>query len=390
MYLTTKKYVERAVINGDIIDALFEGVTVQPTRVQTTIEYDDFYRTITREVNEVTTNYCPRDKYINCCYAVHVAAAAHPHPEEEYETFRIPKKTRGFREINAPRSELKRDQKDVASSLASLGVLSHDSAWAYIPGRSVVKAMKEHQRNNSRWFLKIDLHDFFGSCSPEFIKESLLNIFPFAYYKDIEPEITEDLMNNLTHIACLNGGLPQGTPLSPALVNLIMVGYDYKINKMLYELGKNNIVLRQHYVYTRYADDIIISARSKFDYNLIVNKIKELLESTPLTINEEKTRFGSSAGRNWNLGIMLNKDNKLSVGHKKKHDIKVLVHNYCIDTINGIMWELDELYYIQGQLSWLQNVEPDYYKGILNYWRVKYHIDVAIRVAQDIKIKIEG
>lgn len=86
---------------------------------------------------------------------------------------------------------------------------------------------------------------------------------------------------------------------------------------------------------------------------------------------------------------MLNKDNKLSVGHKKKHDIKVLVHNYCIDVINGIMWELDELYYIQGQLSWLQNVEPDYYKGILNYWKVKYHIDVAIRIAQDIKIKIE-
>ena len=81
MYLTTKKYVERAVINGDIIDALFEGTTVQPTRVQTTIEYDDFYRTVTREVDEVTTEYCPRDKYINCCYAIHVAAAAHPHPE---------------------------------------------------------------------------------------------------------------------------------------------------------------------------------------------------------------------------------------------------------------------------------------------------------------------
>ena len=57
MYLTTKKYVERAVINGDIIDALFEGTTVQPTRVRTTIEYDDFYRTITREVDEVTTEY---------------------------------------------------------------------------------------------------------------------------------------------------------------------------------------------------------------------------------------------------------------------------------------------------------------------------------------------
>ena len=68
-----------------------------------------------------------------------------------------------------------------------------------------------------------------------------------------------------------------------------------------------------------------------------------------------------------------------------KHDIKVLVHNYCIDAINGIMWELDELYYIQGQLSWLQNVEPNYFKGFRKYLSDKYNTDIKDLIILDIK-----
>ena len=67
--------------------------------------------------------------------------------------------------------------------------------------------------------------------------------------------------------------------------------------------------MKQKYIYTRYADDIIISARNKFDYRIILKALNKLFKDTPLSINKEKTRFGSNAGRNWNLGVMCNKDN---------------------------------------------------------------------------------
>lgn len=307
--------------------------------------------------------------------------AKHPHPETEYKTFRIPKRTHGFREINAPLPELKTDLKYISNLLTNyLGILSHDSAWAYIPGRDVVHAMKEHTKNKSRWYLKLDLHDFFGSCNKEFIIKQLKKIYPFAALTTY----TDEILNNIADLATKDNGLPQGTPLSPTLTNLIMVEFDYKINNILKNMAGKEIEL-QKYIYTRYADDIIISAKNKFDYNKIVIAIKELFSDTPLTINEEKTRFGSSSGRNWNLGVMCNKDNEVTVGYKRKQQMKVIINNYMKDKEQDILWSLEDLYWLQGQLSWLQNVEPTYFKGFRIYINNKYNRDIVNSIIVDIK-----
>lgn len=307
--------------------------------------------------------------------------AKHPHPETEYETFRIPKKTHGFREINAPLPELKKDLKHIANLLTGyLGILSHDSAWAYVPGRDVVYAMKEHTKNKSRWYLKLDLHDFFGSCSKEFIIKQLKKIYPFAELTTH----TDEILNNIAELATKDNGLPQGTPLSPVLTNLIMVEYDYKINNILKHMSGREIEA-QRYIYTRYADDIIISAKNKFDYNKIVTAIKGLFNDAPLTINEEKTRFGSSSGRNWNLGIMCNKDNEITIGYRRKQHMKVIISNYMKDKEQDRLWSLEDLYWLQGQLSWLQNVEPTYFRGFRTYINNKYDNDIVNSVIADIK-----
>ena len=307
----------------------------------------------------------------------------HPHPETEYETFRIPKKTHGFREINAPLPELKQDLKHISNLLTGyLGILSHDSAWAYIPGRDVVYAMKEHTANKSKWYLKIDLHNFFGSCNKEFIIKQLKKIYPFAAYPG---DVTDTLLENIAMLATKDDGLPQGTPLSPLLTNLIMVEFDYKINKLIYTLTKDTGLMQQKYIYTRYADDIIISARNKFEYNILLDALKDLFSDTPLTINEEKTRFGSSSGRNWNLGVMCNKDNNITIGYKKKQHLKTIINNYMKDRDTNLIWDLEDLYWLQGQLSWLHNVEPEYYTGFKRYLNNKYGKDVPTCILQDIR-----
>ena len=70
---------------------------------------------------------------------------------------------------------------------------------------------------------------------------------------------------------------------------------------------------------------------------------------------------------------MYNKDNKITVGYKRKNRIKVSVHNFMTNREN---WSVDDVQYLLGQLSWLHNVEPDYYESLMTYFRNKYNKDI--------------
>ena len=61
------------------------------------------------------------------------------------------------------------------------------------------------------------------------------------------------------------------------------------------------------YTYTRYADDILISKTIEFDWQEVVRQVQIILPPG-LNIKSNKTRYGSSNGSNWNLGLMYNKD----------------------------------------------------------------------------------
>ena len=374
MYITVKDTVNLPTIGrNDFIDNLFSGIEVDTLPAITYTE-EPLIRTKTYKVDEVQTDIISEDRFRLAMEHI-MQVIKDIQPVEHYKEFKIPKKTHGFRTINAPDDILKPKMAKVAKILSDeLQILAHDSAWAYVKGRDVITAMKEHQKNNSRWFLKLDLKDFFSSCSVDFIVQQLEKIYPFAVYPSTMPRV-------IANFATLNGGLPQGTPLSPMLTNLIMVEIDYKINRLIYDLTQEAGLFKQSYVYTRYADDIIISAKNDFKYDIIIEAIDNLLEDTPLTINREKVRYGSSSGRNWNLGIMYNKDNELTIGYREKQKLKVTIYNYIHDGL----WPLEDLRWLLGKLNWLHNVQPDYFEGLMNYYKNKYNVDVIKNIISDIK-----
>lgn len=284
---------------------------------------------------------------------------------EHYRHFEIPKKSNPNkkRKIDAPDELLSAVQtyyKDIIEK--TLQVLPHKAAHAYVEKCSTVTAMQAHQNNNSKWFLQMDLKDFFNSITGEWLKNMLKEVYPF---KMIEDEYLDDIVR----IALLNDTLPQGSHLSPLLTNLAMVPIDHGITEILHSYYGH------HYVYTRYADDITISCKEKFDPKIIEAVITDVFTewNVPFRINNEKTRFGSTAGRNYHLGLILNKDNKLSVGHEKNQKFRAMIYNFC--TV-GEEWEIKDVQKMLGLISYYKAVEPDFVEKVLRKYNEKFNIDI--------------
>lgn len=300
--------------------------------------------------------------------------------QELYSTFFVPKKSGGLRRIDAPNPELMDALRRLKTIFEeSFYALYHTSAFAYIKGRSTIDAVKRHQKNESKWFGKYDLSNFFGNTTLEFIINQLSMVFPFS--EVLKTEEGQKELRMAVDLAMLNGGLPQGTPISPLITNVMMIPVDFKISKALRSDEK------QSYVYTRYADDFIISSKYGFDVQSIEKIIVGVLRdfNAPFTINPSKTRYGSSAGRNWNLGVMLNKDNDITIGHKKKKQFQCMLHNYILDRRNGIAWDKHDVQVLDGYCNYYKMVEREAIEGIIQHIDKKMGVDVMMCIKEDLK-----
>lgn len=297
-----------------------------------------------------------------------------------YETFHIPKKSGGLRRIDAPKPELMNALRNLKTIFEEdFHALYHTSAFAYVKNRCTVDAVKRHQKNNSKWFGKLDLHDFFGSTTLDYVIKMFSMVFPFSEivkFPNGEAELRKAL-----DLAFLNGGLPQGTPLSPLITNVMMIPVDYKLANAFRDFDK------QRFIYTRYADDFIISSKVDFDVHRVEKLVVDTLHEfgAPFTINESKTRYGSSAGRNWNLGVMLNKDNEITVGHKKKHQFQSMLYNYITDKRKGISWPREDVQTMQGLHSYYRMVEPETIDAIVKHTNEKMETDVLRLIKDDLR-----
>ena len=297
-----------------------------------------------------------------------------------YETFHIPKKSGGLRRIDAPKPELMNALRNLKTIFEEdFHALYHTSAFAYVKNRCTVDAVKRHQKNNSKWFGKLDLHDFFGSTTLDYVIKMFSMVFPFSEivkFPNGEAELRKAL-----DLAFLNGGLPQGTPLSPLITNVMMIPVDYKLANAFRDFDK------QRFIYTRYADDFIISSKVDFDVHRVEKLVVDMLHEfgAPFTINESKTRYGSSAGRNWNLGVMLNKDNEITVGHKKKRQFQSMLYNYITDKRKGISWPREDIQTMQGLHSYYRMVEPETIDAIVKHTNEKMETDVLRIIKDDLR-----
>ena len=298
-----------------------------------------------------------------------------------YRTFYLPKRSgHGLRRIDAPNDELMNALRTLKSIFESdFHALYHTSAFAYIERRCTIDAVKRHQANESKWFGKFDLSNFFGNTTMEFVMNQFSMIFPFS--EVIKVPAGKAQFEKALELAFLNGGLPQGTPVSPIITNIMMIPVDFKLAN-----GFRNFDGKP-FVYTRYADDFIVS--SKYDFNcaevqrFIVDTLKNF--RAPFTLNPEKTRYGSSSGRNWNLGVMLTAENKITIGHKKKRRFQAMLSSFVLDTQHGTPWSLEDVQTLDGYRNYYRMVEGETIDNIVSHVGEKYDVDIVKMINEQLR-----
>lgn len=311
-----------------------------------------------------------KNAMFNARFATRLASYRGQDMQQHYETFTIPKHSGGWRTINAPKEELKELQRDIKDYLENAGVHPHAAAYAYVKHRSAKDAVIRHQRTGHTCYLKLDFSDFFGSCNKQTIMRSLTQI-PFFACMPIQT------LNDMLHVAMLNGGLPQGTPLSPWLTNQIMLPYDFEIAKACNE---------RKITYTRYADDMLFSANNKTALRAAIRVVREIIAGTNLKINNDKTRISTIYGKNWNLGLMTNKDNEITVGWRNKERARATLHNFILAPNSITPQQASE---ILGKWQYYHQIEPEYFDNLLNKYSAQagYNIkDALIKRIKDLEV----
>lgn len=337
----------RNVIGGDV-DALIE---------------QERNKIVTKEID--TSNWhikkCAKlFEKVGILYTIILNSSIYPiNSEQHYREFRIPKASGGFRIIHAPDEQLKYHQNLIKNFLErDCRILSHNAVHSYVKNRNCKTALETHRKNGARWFLKIDIKDFFDNCKKEAVIQQLYNIHPLNHARAHSFEMALD-------ICFLNNSLPQGAPTSPILSNLYLMDFDYKLTNAL-----------PTFTYTRYADDILISSKTHFDYRQVVQIVEDLLESLGLQIKHRKTRYGNYNGSNWNLGLMYNSNADITVGYKNKKLIKNKIHNLFTNepedkTSNEYCVWLDDVCSLRGVLGYYKHIEPEYFSRLIEKYKKK-------------------
>lgn len=204
-------------------------------------------------------------------------------------------------------------------------------------------------------------------------------IYPFS--EVVKYTSGKEELEKAISLCVLKGVLPQGTPISPTLTNIMMIPIDHKLSNGLRNFEDN------HFVYTRYADDFLISSKYSFSYREVEKFLVDMLKEfdAPFTINTEKTRYGSSAGSNWNLGVMLNKDNKITVGYKKKRQFQAMLASYVMDRLNGQRWDKSDVQQMEGFRNYYRMVEGETIDKIIEHIGQKFDVNIVNLIKEDLR-----
>jgi RNA-directed DNA polymerase len=227
----------------------------------------------------------------------------------KYKPFDIEKKSGGVRKIMAPEPRLKLVQRRLANLLlgcqSEIEVLigAKDEcalAHGFKPRLSISTNAAKHR--NRRWVFNADIKDFFPSIN-------FGRVYGF-FQKNNHFALNKPVATIIAQIACHENQLPQGSPCSPVISNIIA---------HILDIHLNDLASKHNCTYTRYADDLTFSTNEKRFPPAIARQqegdihewlpgsgFRKALKSNGFRLNPNKTRMQYCDSRQEVTGLVTN------------------------------------------------------------------------------------
>ncbi|MFW1645697.1 reverse transcriptase domain-containing protein [Acinetobacter guillouiae] len=326
---------------------------------------------------------------------------------KKYNQFTIPKKGGGVRTILAPKPDLKILQARISLVLTECYeelekkrlttfsyvecITSHGFRRKFdlvIPSsktnRKPLKIEKialgiysnAKRHTNKKYILNIDLENFFESITFSRIVGFFTKNKHFLLNYDIAILLAQIATYRLTKST--EAYLPQGSPCSPIISNLIGNILDIK---ML------NLAKKYKCTYTRYADDLTLSTNMKelpselvtLDGNhwIAGKELKALIKSCKFKINDKKTRVNNRDFRQEVTSLTVNK--KVNINKSYYRYTRSMVNEFCT---KGNFYK--SKFHMEPQKN-----TPQALNGILNYiFNIKkynsFELDLKVKEFDDL------
>ncbi len=225
----------------------------------------------------------------------HLSYFIHPaRNKNSYKTFLIPKKSGGTREISAPQAMLKSFLIYTNKILQSFYDCP-EYVTGFVPEKSVVDNAERHLGMN--YVFNIDLKDFFPSITKSRVWATLKHP-PFNFNDTIADAIAGLCCTEIEIEGDKRWVLPQGSPCSPILTNIVCKNLDRK----LYKLSK-----KYNLRYSRYADDITFSGNRNIFHKggEFHQEMEAIITVQQFVINDKKTRLQKKNERQEVTGLIV-------------------------------------------------------------------------------------
>ncbi|MEC1394746.1 retron St85 family RNA-directed DNA polymerase [Bacillus velezensis] len=255
-----------------------------------------------------------------------------------YKEHRIPKSNGDFRVLSAPSFNLKSIQRWILVNVLYKYEVS-DNANGFVIGKSIKDNAEPHV--GKEIVINIDIKDFF----PTITFERVFYIFYNSGY-------TKEVSFTLTKLLTYNQVLPQGSPASPYLANIVCDSLDKRLSGLASKINAS---------YTRYADDITFSG----DFHIVkyIKTLRNIIESESFSINEDKLRIQKQNNAQEVTGLTVNNGVKVKRRYKKNLEQQIY---YCKKY--GVYSHLEHTRakdksffkeYLYGMASYIKMIEPE-------------------------------
>lgn len=226
----------------------------------------------------------------------------------KYHQFNIPKRGGGVRIISAPASDLMNLQRrlsqflqDCISEINETNKVTSSLSHGFRRHHSIMTNADNHKGKN--YVFNTDIENFFGSINFGRVRGFFIKNKNFS--------LSEDVATVIAQIACHENALPQGSPCSPVISNLVSHFMDIRLAKLAHQTGCR---------YSRYADDLTFSTNlPEFPRDIAVpaddteivwrvgDQLEQIIEKSGFNLNNNKTRMQISTSRQEVTGLVVNK-----------------------------------------------------------------------------------